>query len=271
MNEFMNNGFIKISSFTPEKMELNLFHCLALLITGLGVGFINTLAGSGSLITLPLLIFLGMDAGVANGTNRIAILLQTLVGLLTFKKEKILDTKISFRLAIPAIAGAVPGAILATIIPDVYFEKVLGIIFIIMTCVIIITPGKWNKSFLNNNYYTIKPVYYLIFFLIGIYGGFIQAGVGIFMLFALVSGIGIDVVRANAIKLFLTFVFTPLTLIIFWQQNQIDWNAGLILAAGNMAGAFIAAKTAIRTGAKFIKWLVVAMILFSAILFIFFR
>jgi uncharacterized protein len=100
-------------------MELNLQNALIILFTGVGVGFINTLAGSGSLITLPLLIFLGMDAGVANGTNRIAILMQTLVGLLTFRKEKILETKPSLYLAIPVILGAVPGAYIATQIPDV--------------------------------------------------------------------------------------------------------------------------------------------------------
>lgn len=252
-------------------MEPDLLNGIVIFLTGIGVGFINTLAGSGSLITLPLLIFLGMDAGVANGTNRIAILLQTLVGLLTFKKEKILDTKISFRLAIPVIAGAVPGAYLASQISGVYFEKVLGIIFIIMTAVIIFTPSNWNKSFREMGTSQVKPIQYSIFFLIGIYGGFIQAGVGIFMLFALVAGIGMDLIRANAVKLFLTFIFTPLALVIFWHQNQIDWIIGLILASGNMLGAFIAAKTAIRTGAKFIKWLVVAMILFSAIQFIFFR
>jgi uncharacterized protein len=140
-----------------------------------------------------------------------------------------------------------------------------------MTAVIIFTPGKWNKSFSDGKNFLLKPVHYILCFFIGIYGGFIQAGVGIFLLFLLVSGAGFDLVRANAIKLFLTFIFTPLAILIFWHENQIDWTIGIVLAAGNMIGAFIAAKTAIRTGTGFIKWLVVAMILFSAIQFIFFR
>lgn len=252
-------------------MELNLLHAIIIFVAGIGVGFINTLAGSGSLITLPLLIFLGLDAGVANGTNRIAILMQTLVGLMTFRKEKILETKPSLLLSVPVILGAIPGAYIATQIPAMYFEKILGAIFIIMTVVIIFSPGKWNTTFADGMNFSLKPVHFFLCFLIGIYGGFIQAGVGIFLLFLLVSGAGFDLVRANAIKLFLTFIFTPLAILIFWHENQVDWTVGIILAAGNMIGAFIAAKTAIRTGTGFIKWLVVAMILFSAIQFIFFR
>jgi len=110
-----------------------------------------------------------------------------------------------------------------------------------------------------------------LFFFIGAYGGFIQAGVGIFILFALVLGPGFDLVRANALKLFLTFIFTPLAIVIFWHHNQIDWTVGMILAAGNMIGAYGAAKMAIKSGAKFIKWLVIIMVLFSAIQFLFFR
>lgn len=252
-------------------MEVTLYTGIIIFFVGLVVGFINTLAGSGSLITLPILIFLGMDAGIANGSNRIAILLQTLVGLLTFKKEKILDMKAASKLAIPVIIGAIPGAWLATIVPDIYFEKILGGLFVLMTIVILIQPRKWNQVFDPMAAMNIRPVHYILFFGIGLYGGFIQAGVGIFMLFALVLGPGFDLIRANALKLFLTFIFTPLAILIFWQQNQIDWTAGLVLAAGNMLGAFIAAKTAIKTGTGFIKWLIIMMILYSAIQFIFLR
>ncbi len=252
-------------------MDVDILTGGAIFITGLFVGFINTLAGSGSLITLPLLIFLGLDAGVANGSNRIAILMQTIVGLFTFKKEKILDTGTALKLSVPVILGAIPGAFIATQIPVMYFEKILGGIFILMTFVIIFTPGNWNRVYKKGQTHIIKPLHYIFFFLIGIYGGFIQAGVGIFILFALVLGPGFDLIRANALKLFLTFIFTPLAIVIFWRYNQIDWTVGIILAAGNMIGAYVAAKTAIRTGTKFIKWLVVIMILFSAIQFIFFR
>ncbi len=252
-------------------MEVTLVTGIIIFVVGLVVGFINTLSGSGSLITLPLLIFLGLDAGVANGSNRVAILLQTLVGLFTFKKQKILEPKPAFKLAVPVILGAIPGAIIATQIPSGHFEKILGGIFILMTAVIILTPGNWNKAYVAGMQHTIKPIHYILFFFIGFYGGFIQAGVGIFMLFALVMGPGFDLIRANALKLFLTFIFTPLALLIFWHQKQIDWTVGLVLASGNMIGAYVAAKTAIKTGAKFIKWLIVIMILFSAIQFIFFR
>jgi len=252
-------------------IELTFIKAAIIFVAGLGVGFINTLSGSGSLISLPLLIFMGMDAGMANGTNRIAVFLQTFVGLAVFKKEKILDPKAALKLGIPVVLGAIPGALIATQVPNTYFEKVLGVIFIVMTILMILTPKQWNKKFELGESFQIRLFHYIIFFFIGVYGGFLQAGVGILMLFGLVIGPGFDLIRANALKLFLTFIFTPVAIIIFWQNKQIDFTVGLVLAAGNMLGAFIAAKSAKKAGVGFIKWLVIAMILFSAIQFIFFR
>lgn len=253
-------------------IELNFTVIISIFIVGIFVGYINTLSGSGSLISLPVLIFFGLDANIANGTNRISILFQTLTGVLTFKKENLLDLRMCFILAIPVILGSIPGAYLGAIMDKELLEKVLGFIFLILIIIILIRPGRWNKNITEEEAkkkISIKE--FLIFFLIGVYGGFIQAGVGIFMIYALVSIMGYDLVRANAVKLFLTLIFTPFALIIFIQQSQVNFTIGLILAFGSMIGAYFAAKTAIKTGAKFIKWLVITMILFSAIQFMFFR
>ena len=86
---------------------------LALIGTGLAAGFINTTAGGGSMLTLPLLMFLGLPANVANGTNRIAILLQNVIGVSTFRQKKVLDFSTDYKLAIPAIVGSIIGAFFA--------------------------------------------------------------------------------------------------------------------------------------------------------------
>jgi uncharacterized membrane protein YfcA len=249
-------------------MEITFLNSLIIFLIGIFVGFVNTLAGSGSLITLPLLIFLGMDASIANGTNRIAILLQTLVGLIGFKKEKILETKSALKLSIPIIIGAIPGAYLASQLPSLYLEKVLGVIFFIMPLIIILKPKNWNKNYIPDTVTIIKPIHYFLFLLIGFYGGFIQAGVGIFIIFALVMGPGFDLIKSNALKLFLTFIFTPLAIFIFYTNNQVDWIVGVILGLGAMIGAYIGVKTAIKTGVKYIKWLIVIMVIFSAFYFV---
>ncbi len=251
-------------------MDTDILNFVIYFFTGLVVGFINTLSGSGSLISLPVLIFLGVPPGIANGSNRIAILLQSLVGLLAFKKEKIVPRKPTLTLSIPFILGAIPGAFIATQeFALINFEKILGIIFIIIIPFIIFLPDKFNKPFTTDNSSDIKPLHFLFYFILGLYGGFLQAGVGIFLLFLLVSVSGFDLIRANVIKLFLTFIFTPLIIIIFWQYNQIDWIIGLVLGAGSMFGAYIAVKTAIKKGIALIKWLVIIMIMYSAVHFIF--
>jgi len=253
-------------------IELNFTVVISIFIVGILVGYINTLSGSGSLISLPVLIFFGLDANVANGTNRISILLQTLTGVLTFKKEKLLDLKVCLLLSIPVVLGSIPGAYLGAVMDKELLEKVLGFIFLILVIIILIRPGRWNKSIKEEKAKKkISVKEFIIFFLIGVYGGFIQAGVGIFLIYALVSLMGYDLIRANAIKLFLTLIYTPFALIVFIQQSQVNLTIGLILAFGSMIGAYFAARTAIKTGAKFIKWLVIIMILFSAIQFIFFR
>lgn len=245
-------------------MIQDIFDGIFIFVTGIIVGFINTLSGSGSLITLPILIYLGVPPQVANGTNRIAILLQTLVALLTFSKQKLLDTKNALRLSIPVIAGAIPGALIAASIPEKHFVASLGVLFLLMAILILLYPRPFTKDVPLHQDIRITPIHYLLFFAIGIYGGYIQAGVGIFFIFALVLGLQYDLIRANAIKLFLTFIFSPFVIFIFWHQGQIDFQIGLLLSAGNIIGAFTAARAAMKIGVRLIRWLVFIMVTVSA-------
>lgn len=230
---------------------------LALIGTGLAAGFINANAGGGSLLTLPLLMFLGLPANVANGTNRVAILLQNVIGVRTFHSEKILKISTDYRLALPAIAGAIIGALVAVEINVQLLEKIIAGLMVVMLLLIVFKPEVWVKE--RAGEVNPKPtiLQYFIFFFIGLYGGFIQMGVGFFLLVGLVLGCGYDLVKANAIKLFIILMYTIFSLAVFMFNGQVDWVAGLILAAGNMAGAWLGAKFAVKGGAKYVRYILI--------------
>ncbi|MBU0487086.1 MAG: sulfite exporter TauE/SafE family protein [Bacteroidetes bacterium] len=234
---------------------------LAVIAAGIICGFINTIAGSGSLISLPLLMSLGLPANVANGTNRIAILLQSAVGIVSFHKKKQLDLKKGLGLSISAVVGSVAGAFIAAEINEDLMEKAVGIVLLFMLVMIIVKPDKWTRQSVGFPEGKISVLQIVIFFLIGVYGGFIQAGVGVFLLTALVLGVGYDLVKANAIKLLITFLFTPFALGIFIWYGQVNWAWGLILAVGNMTGAYLATKFAVSWGPKYIRWVLIFVII----------
>lgn len=239
-------------------MNLEWYMILALVGTGLAAGFINTTAGGGSMLTLPLLMFIGLPPNVANGTNRIAILLQNLVGANTFRKKKVLDLKVDYKLAIPAVVGSVAGALFAVEINPEILKKVIAGLMVVMFLIVVLKPEVWVKEQVGN--VSAKPtiLQYLIFFLIGFYGGFIQMGVGFLLLAGLVLGCGQDLVKANAIKVFIVFIYTIFSLAVFIMNKQVDITAGLILAAGNMGGAWLGANFAVKGGAKYIRYVLIA-------------
>ena len=204
---------------------------LALIGTGLAAGFINTTAGGGSMLTLPLLMFLGLPANVANGTNRIAILLQNVIGVNTFRQKKVLDIKSDYQLAIPAVAGSVIGALFAVEIDVELLKKVIAGLMVVMFFVVVLKPDVWVKERAGEVNPKPTVLQYVIFFFIGLYGGFIQMGVGFFLLAGLVLGGGYNLVKANAVKVFIVLIYTIFSLGIFIYNKQVDIVAGLILGS----------------------------------------
>jgi hypothetical protein len=230
---------------------------LALIGTGLAAGFINTTAGGGSMLTLPLLMFLGLPANVANGTNRIAILLQNVIGVNTFRQKKVLDLKADYKLTIPAIAGSIIGALFAVEINPELLKKVIAGLMVVMFLLVVLKPEIWVKERAGQTMAKPTVLQYVIFFFIGLYGGFIQMGVGFFLLAGLVLGCGQDLVKANALKVFIVLIYTIFSLGIFVFHKQVDITAGLILAAGNMGGAWLGANFAIKGGAKYVRYVLI--------------
>lgn len=228
---------------------------------GFAAGFINTLAGGGSLITLPFLMFLGLPANIANGTLRIAIFLQNIVGVSTFKQQKVFNLKEGIWYSVPAAGGAIIGAIFAVKIEAQIMEYIIGGLLVFMFFFLILKPNVWLKS--KAEFVKTKPtvIQIIILVLVGFYGGFIQAGVGFFLLAALVLGAGFDLVKANAVKVLIVLIYTVFVLAVFMIDGSIDYKYGLILAAGNMAGAFIATRFAVNWGAKFVRYVLLLVLL----------
>lgn len=236
----------------------------AIVAAGFTAGFINTLAGSGSLVTLPLLIFAGLPANVANGTNRVAILLQNVVGVSSFRRSGVLDLAGALKLSLPAILGAVLGAQIAVGLDEQLMRRAIGVVLVVMFFVILLQPRRWLKGRRQSLQGWPTVAHMVLFFGIGVYGGFIQAGVGIFLLAGLVLGVGYDLVRANAVKVGIVLFFTVAALAVFVRNGQVDWAVGLILAVGNMLGAWAAARVAVARGAVWVRRLLIAVVVVSA-------
>jgi hypothetical protein len=236
-----------------------------IIIVGIIAGFINTLAGSGSLLTLPLLMFLGLPANVANGTNRIGVLVQSIVGAYSFKNQKVFEFNEGTMLLAPATIGALVGAIIAVDLNEKVMETFIGGLLVFMFVIILIKPEKWIKAQAGKIDKKPKIVNIIISFFIGVYGGFIQAGVGFFLLAWLVLGVGADLVKANALKVFIVMGFTLVALVVFIINRQVDLKLGLILAAGNSIGAWLGARSAVSWGPKFVRWVLLLSILIAAL------
>lgn len=238
---------------------------LLCIVAGFFAGVINTLAGSGSLITLPVLIFIGLPATVANGTNRVGVLLQNIAAGYSFSRDKVLDLRGALILSAPAVLGSLLGAQIAVSLNEEMMQRVIGGVMVLMLFVILLRPQRWLDGKLQNLESGYNWHQSLTMFAIGVYGGFIQAGVGIFLLAALVLSIGYDLVRANAVKIIIVLAFTVSSLIIFANNAQVDWGAGLLLGVGNMLGAWVAARMAVKRGAAWVRWVLVVTVAVSAL------
>lgn len=237
---------------------------LALTGVGLLAGIVNTIAGGGSLITLPALIFLGLPATVANGTNRVGVLLQSLVATERYRREDLVEWALGWRLLVPTGLGAALGAWLSVDIDEAVFRRVIGVVMLIMLVVLLVQPRRWLEGRTGERPAHLAWTGPLAFFAIGTYGGFLQAGVGVFLLAGLVLIEGRDLLRANAVKVLLVTGFTVPPMAIFLYYDLVAWLPGLVLALGSMVGAWVGVRMTTTWGATFIRWVLVAVVAISA-------
>jgi len=249
---------------------MDFLHALIILGTGLVAGFFNTVAGGGSLLSLPILIFLGLPPSVANATNRVAIFSQNIFGVAGFKSKGISAFKYSFILGISALLGAIIGAKIAVEIEGHLFNRILAVIMVMVVLFTVFKKQKTHDQSKEDLSLKKQFIGAFLFFFIGIYGGFIQAGVGFIIIAAISTLHGFSLVKTNGIKVFVILVYTAAALVVFIWEGQINWMYGLILATGNSAGAWFTSRWSVEKGDKVVgRILLVAVIVLAIKLWFF--
>jgi uncharacterized protein len=228
-----------------------------LFLAGVAVSFVNSVSGGGSTLSLPLLIFLGLPTATANGTNRLGILLGSLSSLFAFRSQGIFMPRLAARVGAPAMAGALAGSLLAVRLPDRIFNPILAavVLFVVAMTVRGHRPNaeEGQAPELRGDAWAL-----LAYLGIGFYGGFIQAGSGLIMIYAFTRLGNLGIIRANALKVSNTVLFISVSLAAFAASGHIDWPMAAALAAGNLAGGWLGSVTQLRRGEgwvdRFVLW-----------------
>jgi uncharacterized protein len=228
---------------------------VALLIAGGFVGGIgNALSGGGSFLTFPILMLLGLPPQVANATNRIAIILQCIGGTATYHRAGVMPYRALLRTALPMALGAIPGALLAAQIDEGEFRVISALLLALMIVSLFVDPKKWTRTS-EGGQVRGRHIPWLV--LLGVYGGFLQVGIGTLVLGFLVLFAGFDVVRGNALKFGQAIVYNAVALALFAGFGQVDWVAGIVLGIGTIAGGAVGASLVVRSGTRWVRWAVV--------------
>ena len=237
-----------------------------LLTVGTLSGFINTLAGGGSMLTLPALMMMGIPADIANGTNRVAVLAQSITGAKGFDQAGQLDRSGLAGVLLPTILGAAVGALCASFLPNVWLKPILLVVMVMVAISLLLPKTIATKAIVTSSAdQRLGLAGWLSLFGAGLYGGFIQAGVG-FILVAVLSGVlEYDLVRSNALKLVCTGVFSGVALLIFAAQGQVLWVTGGVLALGSMLGAWASVRVTIRLSETVLRRILVIMVAISCL------
>jgi Predicted permeases len=237
-----------------------------LVASGLIAGFINTIAGGGSMLTLPALMILGMPADIANATNRVGVILQALAGSRGFHQRGKLDLRDIAPLLLPVLLGSLAGSLLASYLPrEVLKPALLGVmlgmalLMLIRPSTVAPPPGTPTLTLRES------PAAWGGLFFAGLYGGFVQAGVGFILIAALAGGLRYDLVRTNALKMAITAILTALALVVFIARDQVLWIPGLLLSAGTVVGATLSVRFAIAMPQAVLQWILFAMVLLTCL------
>ena len=231
---------------------MEIWQIVVLALVGIMAGWLNVMAGGGSLLTVPVMLFMGIPAPVANGTNRIAILAQNITAVTTFRKRGFSDFKLSFSLAAAASVGALAGASVGVHLEGEWFNRILALV---MVAVMILMATGQDK---------VKPVGgeaqaknlllgHLLMVGAGFWGGLIQIGVGFILMPILHRVMGLDLVRVNMHKVFVVLVYTVIALAVFASQLELLWWTGAALALGNSIGGWLGAHSTVSHGETLIR------------------
>lgn len=237
-----------------------------LFFIGILVGFINIVSAGGSMLMLPILIFMGLPSSTANGTNRIGIIAQNIFALIHFKKNNLFDWKLGLLLSVPAVIGSIYGANLAIELTDKIFNNTLGIFMIVIIILLTVKPQKYfNKVKIKSNGLRLFLVV-VAFLAVGLYGGFIQAGVGFLIIIALLLLYpGKTMVEMHSIKTFVITVYLLISTVIFIKNGHVNWKFAIVLAIGSAIGGSLGGKFASKVPEKVLQTLLITIVIIISI------
>ena len=246
---------------------------LLLAVIGLVSGFLNVMAGGGSLITVPIMVFLGIPGPIANGTNRIAILAQNITAVLAFSRRGFSNLRLSLSLSLCALPGAVAGAWAGTRLDGVWFNRTLAVIMIAVMLLMAFEkkPARQDADPQAGTQARNLVAGHLLMVLVGAYGGFIQVGVGFLLMAVLHRVMGLNLVLVNMHKVFIVMSYSVAALLVFTTQVQIMWVVGACLAVGYSLGGYIAVHVSISKGERVIKIILNAVLVVFIIKLLFFN
>ena len=226
---------------------MTIWEAVLLVVGGVAAGVINTMAGGGSALTVPLLVLAGVPGNQANGSNRVGILAASGSAVAGFRSSGVDGLKGSAPILVPAVVGSLVGSFGISQLADDTFETVFGVLLVPIVLLTIFKPKPkagtepWST-----------PVTVIVFFLIGCYGGAFQAGVGLVLLIALTRS-GLDLVAGNSVKVMINLLVTCFALPVFILQGNVVWAPALVLAAGFLVGGWVGAKWAVRGGERIVR------------------
>jgi len=248
------------------ELELNLLNSILLAIAGMVAGFINTLAGGGAMITVPLMILMGIPADIANGSNRLAVLTQSLSAVSRFNKHDVFKGIDIVAILVPTVLGTLLGALLISYVPENLVKMVLLSTMIFISIIIMFFPesifAKEGEQALQMSE---RPSGIFWMFLAGFYGGAIQVGVGFVLIAILGAILRYDLVRGNALKMVCTTLFGGLSFLVFYFRGQVWWQPAIILAMSSMVGVMISVNFAIKVEQKTLKRILLSMVVLACL------
>ncbi len=236
-----------------------------LLISGLLVGFINTLSAGGTAISIALYLALGLPPSEANATNRIGVLLQNSYAAAYFAKQGCLKQTGVLWFALCALGGAIMGSVLSILLPETVFSYAMGVSLLVMVLFLFISPEKLDKDDEEKLAKGRQVLQYVVFFLIGIYGGFVQVGSGFFLMAAGSMLLGYNIVRTNAIKVCVMAFYTVGAIAVFANSGSINLTYGLLHSVGMILGSHLAARLALKKGGSIVRIVIVLVIIFTSL------
>ena len=219
------------------------------LIAGLACGFLNTAASSGSAVSLPILMMIGLDPATANATNRIPVLVGALSATWSFHQKKALLWDLAIRVSLPVAIGSVVGAGIAEVLP----ARDLGLVItaaVLVALVLLFTKLKQAIEAATSDSVVYGWREFALFAGIGIWLGFVVLDGATYMLLALTLVVGLPLVQANAIKSATLVPATLVAMVVFAYHGDVNWTLGAVMGAGSIAGGLHGARLAASPAAR---------------------